>query len=99
MTGAWIYILECSDGSFYTGLTKQEPEGRLWEHNNRIYKDAYTSTRLPVRLAYAEFHDSIVNAIEAERRIKGWSRAKKIAMMNGDWKRLVELAKRRGGKT
>ena len=99
MSGAWIYILECSDGSFYTGLTKQEdPEARVWEHNNHIYKDAYTAKRLPVKLAYAEHYDSIIAAIEAERRIKGWSRAKKLAMMQGDWQRVVELAKRRGGK-
>jgi len=72
MAGAWVYILECSDGSFYTGLTKQEdPEGRVWEHNNRVYKDAYTSTRLPVKLAYAEHYELIIEVIAAERRIKG----------------------------
>jgi len=98
MAGAWVYILECSDGSFYTGLTKQEdPEGRVWEHNNRVYKDAYTSTRLPVKLAYAEHYELIIEAIAAERRIKGWSRAKKIAMMKGDWQGVVALARRRGG--
>ena len=99
MSGAWIYILECNDGSFYTGLTKQEyPEARAWEHNNRIYKDAYTSMRLLVKLAFAEYYESIRAAIEAERRIKGWSRAKKISMMQGDWRQVVELSKRREGK-
>jgi putative endonuclease len=99
MAGAWIYILECCDGSFYTGLTKQEdPEARVWEHNNHVYKDAYTAKRLPVKLAYAEHYDLVIAAIEAERRIKGWGRSKKLAMMQGDWKRVVALAKRRGGK-
>ena len=98
MSSAWVYILECSDGSFYTRLTKQEsPEARVWEHNSRIYKDAYTSRRLQVKLVYAEHFELIVDAIGAERRIKGWSRAKKLAMMKGDWEKVVALSKRRGG--
>jgi len=98
MNGSWIYILECADGSFYIGLTKQnDPEGRVWEHNNHIYVNAYTSKRLPVKLAYAEFYESISAAIESERRIKGWSRAKKLAMMKGDWESVMRLAKWRGG--
>ena len=98
MSGAWVYILECADKSFYTGLTKQtDAIAREWEHNNRIYKDAYTSTRLPVKLVYAEHFESITDAIETEQKIKGWGRAKKIAMINGDWNRVVDLSKRRGG--
>ena len=99
MRGAWVYILRCSDGSYYTGLTKQEePEAREWEHNEGIYEDAYTSTRRPVKLVYAENFDLVVDAIATERRIKGWSRAKKEALMAGDWQRLMELSKRRGGQ-
>jgi putative endonuclease len=99
MSGAWVYILRCADRSYYTGLTKQEePEAREWEHNEGIYKVAYTSTRRPVKLVYAENFDLVVDAIAAERRIKGWSRAKKEAMMAGDWQKLMELSKRRGGQ-
>jgi putative endonuclease len=99
MPGAWVYILRCADGSYYTGLTKQEePKAREWEHNEGIYEDAYTSTRRPVKLVYAENFDLVVDAIAAERRIKGWSRAKKEALMAGDWQRLMELSKRRGGQ-
>ena len=98
MSGAWVYIVECSDGSFYTGLTKQEdPEGRVWEHNTRVFPDSYTSSRLPVKLTYAEHFELVSDAIVAERRIKGWSRAKKVAMMNGNWRQVQLLAKRRGG--
>ncbi|MEO9167496.1 MAG: GIY-YIG nuclease family protein [Aestuariivirga sp.] len=98
MAGAWVYIVECSDGSFYTGLTKQNnPEARVWEHNNRVYQDSYTSFRLPVKLAYAEHFEMVSDAITAERRIKGWSRAKKIAMMQGDWREVQKLSKRRSG--
>ena len=100
MPGAWVYILRCADGSYYTGLTKQEePEAREWEHKGGIHKDAYTSTRRPVKLVFAENFDLVVDAIAAERRIKGWSRAKKEALMAGDWQRLMELSKRRGGQS
>jgi putative endonuclease len=99
MPGAIVYILRCADGSYYTGLTKQEDvASRVWEHNNRVYADAYTSVRLPVMLVYAEHYDLIIDAISAERRIKGWSRKKKEAMMAGDWQTLVTASKRRGGK-
>ncbi len=99
MSDAWIYILRCSDGSYYTGLTKQEePEVRAWEHNEGIYEDAYTAKRRPVKLVYAEHFELIVDAIVAERRIKGWSRGKKEALMAGNWQALMALSKRRGGK-
>ena len=98
MSGAWVYIVECRDGSFYTGLTKQgDPESRVWEHNNRVFQDSYTSFRLPVNLAYAEHFELVSDAIAAERRIKGWSRAKKIAMMQGNWQDVQLLSKRRVG--
>ena len=98
MSGAWVYIVECRNGSFYTGLTKQgDPESRVWEHNNRVFQDSYTSFRLPVNLAYAEHFELVSDAIAAERRIKGWSRAKKIALMQGNWQEVQLLSKRRGG--
>ena len=97
--GAWVYILKCADDSYYTGLTKQqEPDARVWEHNNKLYRDAYTSTRLPVKLIHAEYFDLVVDAIATERKLKTWSREKKEACMKGDWERLKALSKRRGGK-
>ena len=98
MSGAWVYILRCVDGSYYAGLTKQEePEALEWEHNSGTYPDAYTAKRRPVKLVYAESFELIIDAIEAERRIKGWSRAKKEALISGDWQQITALAKRRGG--
>ncbi len=97
---AWVYILRCADGSYYTGLTRGEsPERRVSEHNDGISPDAFTARRLPVTLAYAEAFDLVVDAIAAERKIKGWSRAKKEALMADDWNRVVQLSKRRGGKS
>jgi putative endonuclease len=59
---------------------------------------AFTTSRLPVRLVYSEYFDLVVDAIAAERKIKGWSGAKKEALIKGDWKLIQALARRRGGK-
>ena len=98
--GAWVYILRYNDGSYYTGLTRsQEPEKRLSEHNIALSPGSFTAKRLPVKLVYAEYFDMVVDAIAAERKIKGWSRAKKEALMTGNWDEVVRLSKRRGGKS
>lgn len=89
-----VYILRCSDGSYYTGLTKQEVEARVWEHNEGIY-DGYTSRRRPVELVFTETYDRIIDAIARERQIKGWSRAKKEALIALAYERLPELASRK----
>jgi putative endonuclease len=91
----YLYILRCADGSYYTGTYRGEDLAtRVSEHDNGHYVDAYTSTRRPVELVFAEQFDSIRDAIAAERRIKGWSRAKKEAMMASDWEDLQKLARR-----
>jgi putative endonuclease len=89
-----VYILRCSDGSYYTGLTRQAIEARLWEHNAGTY-DSYTARRLPVQLVFAETYDRLTEAIERERQIKGWSRAKKEALIALAYERLPELASRK----
>lgn len=89
-----VYILRCSDGSYHTGLTKQEIEARVWEHNEGIY-DGYTKKRRPVELVFTETYDRIIDAISRERQIKGWSRAKKEAMIRLDYEALPELASNR----
>jgi putative endonuclease len=91
--GASIYILLCSDGSYYTGITRRSVEERVSEHAPGL-TPGYTFTRRPVKLAFSEHYERIVDAIAAERRIKGWSRAKKEAYMRGDFPALVGLAKR-----
>ncbi|RUM18881.1 GIY-YIG nuclease family protein [Rhizobium vallis] len=88
-----VYILRCSDGSYYTGLTKQEIEARVWEHNAGIY-DGYTAKRRPVELVFTETYDLIIDAIARERQIKGWSRRKKEALIAMDYEALPELSKR-----
>ncbi len=92
-----VYIVQCADGSYYTGLTKQEIEARLWEHNEGIYC-GYTSIRRPVKLVFTETYDRITEAIARERQIKGWSRAKKEALIALDYEALPELSHNRQDK-
>ncbi len=65
------------------------------EHAQGLIKGCYTESRLPVELAFSEYFQRIDEAVAAERRIKGWSRAKKEAMMRGDFAALSTLAKRK----
>ncbi|WP_039722879.1 MAG: GIY-YIG nuclease family protein [Roseitalea porphyridii] len=89
-----VYIVRCSDGSYYTGLTKQPIEARLWEHNNGIYR-GYTLKRRPVELVFTETYDRIIDAIARERQIKGWSRCKKEALIRLAYEELPALSRNR----
>ncbi len=86
----WVYILQCADGSYYTGHT-ENLELRVAQHNQKVIS-GYTSTRLPVKLVFSQPFSTRVEAIVSERQIKGWSRAKKEAMMKGDWAEVSKLA-------
>jgi putative endonuclease len=92
--GAHLYILLCSDGSYYTGTARAGLEQRVAQHNAGTY-GGYTEPRRPVTLVFSQWFDRITDAIEAERQVKGWSRAKKEALIRGDLERLPELSKRR----
>ena len=74
MDGASIYILECADGSYYTGITRRSVEERVSEHAQGLIAGCYTFNRRPVNLVFEEHYERITDAIAAERRIKGWSR-------------------------
>jgi putative endonuclease len=92
--GAWLYILRCADGSYYTGTTRTDLEIRLAQHQTGHF-GGYTTTRRPVVLVYSEYFDRIVDAVAAERQIKGWSRAKKEALIAGRFDLLRALSRRR----
>ena len=91
MKRAWVYILQCSDNSYYTGCTTNLRQ-RISEHSEGKY-NGYTSTRLPVRLLWAEEFEDVRDAIVLERQIKGWTRKKKEALMRGDFQILHELSR------
>lgn len=90
----YVYIVKCADGSYYTGHT-DNLESRIAQHQTG-QMPGYTATRQPVRFVFAEEFATRQEAFERERQIKGWSRAKKEALMAGDWDRLRVLASTHG---
>jgi predicted GIY-YIG superfamily endonuclease len=89
---SWTYMLRCADGSFYVGCTS-DLDLRIGQHQGGE-ADGYTARRRPVELVWAEEFQDIGDAIAAERRIKGWSRAKKEALFAGDWQTIKALGSR-----
>lgn len=87
---AYMYILECVDGGYYTGSTT-DMERRLEQHQ-RGEGANYTAKRLPVKLVYCEFYDRISDAYYREKQVQGWSRKKKEALIADDTNLLHELA-------
>jgi putative endonuclease len=92
--GAFLYILRCADGSYYIGTTRTSLETRIAQHNDGTF-DGYTATRRPVTLIFSQWFDRVTDAIENERKLKKWSRAKKEAFMRGDLVALRQLSARR----
>jgi predicted GIY-YIG superfamily endonuclease len=87
----WTYMLRCSDGRYYTGHT-DNLDRRIGEHQTGGFC-RFTTRRLPVELVWAEYFPSRIEALEAERIVGGWSRAKKEALIAGDWQRVSFFAK------
>jgi putative endonuclease len=79
----WVYILRCADGKYYAGHT-DDLDRRIGQHMTGGYCE-FTSKRLPVTLVWSENFGTRVEALEAEFRIKSWSRAKKEGLIRGDW--------------
>lgn len=89
----FVYILGCSDSSFYTGHT-DNLEKRLEEHAAGV-TGSYTATRRPLELLFSQEFSSREEALAAELQIKGWSRNKKKALIAGDWQEISRLAQSR----
>ena len=89
---AWMYILECSDGSYYVGSTKNL-ERRIWEHNEGIAAK-YTARRHPVKLVYSAEFANVAEAFACEKQVQGWGRAKREALICGDYAALPALARK-----
>ena len=90
---AIVYTLRCSDGHYYVGSTRGSLERRLAEHNNGTL-GGYTFSRRPVCLIWHQEFAPITDAVVMERRIKGWTRSKKEALVQGDFDKISALAKR-----
>ncbi len=90
---AWVYLLRCRDGSYYVGSTTHL-EARLHEHRSGRGA-AYTRRRLPVELVFAQECEQVAEAFALEKRYQGWSRAKREALVRGDFVALPALSRGR----
>ncbi len=91
---AFVYVLRCRDGCYYVGSTRVTLERRVAEHNNGTY-GGFTKGRRPVVPVFAQEFERTVDAIAAERKLKGWSRAKKEALIHGELGKLPGLSRNR----
>lgn len=87
----WAYMLHCRGGAYYTGHA-DDLEKRIADHQSGLI-EGFASKRLPVELVWSQDFPTRIEALEAERRIKGWSRNKKMALIRGDWGEISRLAK------
>ena len=87
----WVYILKCNDGSYYTGHT-DNLESRIAQHHEGKIA-CYTHDKRPLKLMHTQDFPTRVEALASEQQIKGWSRTKKLALIEKDWARLSLLAK------
>ena len=90
-----FYMLRCSDGSYYAGHTN-DPEQRLAAHERGAI-EGYTLSRHSVELVFSDRFSTRLEASHRERRMRGWSKAKKEALIKGDWDGLVELSNKSSG--
>ena len=89
-----VYILQCSDGSYYTG-SAADLSRRWWEHETGASRVSYTDARRPVKLVWtSEEVARYSDALRFERQIKGWSRAKKEALIRGSYEEVHEVVKK-----
>ena len=93
MSKGYMYILECADGTYYTGSTNHL-QARMLEHNSGEGAN-YTKDRLPVKLVYYEEYDRIEDAFEREKQIQKWSHGKKKALIEKNIEELKKLAKKK----
>jgi putative endonuclease len=93
---AHVYILRCSDGSYYVGSTR-DLERRFSEHARGVGA-RYTQSRLPVQLVFAQEFERVEDAYVLEKRIQGWSRAKREALIDGRLNDLPKLSRKDFGR-
>ncbi len=93
----YVYILQCADGSYYTGMTNNL-DRRIAEHEKGLETTCYTYSRIPLLLKYCIDFQYVNDAIKREKQIKRWSRKKKEALIKGDFEELMRLAECRNKK-
>ena len=91
----YAYLLRCNDGTYYAGHT-DDLEYRLAQHQSGAL-GGYTARRLPATLVWCDMFAERDQAFWTERKLKGWSRAKKEALIAGDFDLIQALARNRQG--
>ena len=94
MKRSYLYILKCNDDTYYTGVTSNIDK-RLEQHQIGIFRDSYTYYRRPVELVFLTEFTDIHFTFLYEKQVKKWSKAKKEALINGDYEALPNLAKKK----
>lgn len=92
MQSYYIYILQCSDSSYYVGVTN-DVEKRYYEHQEGLIEGCYTHNKGPLKLVHVEEFTNVFEAIAREKQIKGWTRRKKKALIAGNHEELTELSR------
>jgi putative endonuclease len=92
MKNYFVYILKCSDDSYYTGVT-DDLQRRFMEHEGGLDSECYTFSRRPLEIVFYQIYNDVLYAIATEKKIKKWSRKKKEALINEKWDSLKELAR------
>lgn len=87
----YVYILRCSDNSYYTGITS-DMDRRIHKHQIGYNSQSYTFSRRPVELVFHTYFTNVNQAIAFEKQVKKWSRKKKEAIIKDDWEKLKSLA-------
>ena len=90
----YVYILLCNDETYYVGITSRLKE-RLDEHQSGKHPESYTNSRRPVSMVFYSKFSDVKIAISKEKKIKKWSKAKKLALINGEFEKLPNLAKKK----
>ena len=89
-----VYILKCADETYYVGMTS-DIKKRIHRHKTAYYENSYTSSRLPIKLVWTIHCPNFEQTMLLEKQIKKWSRAKKEALINGQFDLLPDLAKKK----
>jgi predicted GIY-YIG superfamily endonuclease len=92
MSSYFVYMLRCSDGTFYIGSTSNLSK-RITEHETGALSNSYTYSRRPVNLVWSQEFPTHEEAFAFERQIKGWSRAKKKALIRDDWEEIHRIVR------
>ncbi|WKD84834.1 hypothetical protein KCTC32516_00168 [Polaribacter huanghezhanensis] len=87
----YVYMLKCSDGFLYTGITNNV-ERRFKEHQKGLNRNCFTFKRRPLELIFNQVFNDVEQAIYFEKKIKKWSKGKKIALANGNYDMLEILS-------